>query len=268
MSVQKKIKKLRAVLRHGRGVSGKLALASIFCKNGGLLPFGKNKKMLCIPTRWSGAKTLTLRDNAADAILFSEVLAEEDYAILRTLHLEPDCIFDVGANIGLASFFLRTLYPKASIVGFEPSPKEREILEQNYADWSGCTARPYAVGAEDNDDVRFASDSEKSGGQHLAAPGEAGDWNFITVKMRRLEKLIRDEKLPAPDLVKMDIEGGEVDALHGMGEYLDRPAAYVLETHSPALHEECLAILTRSGYRVRLDVARNADARILCMTKS
>jgi FkbM family methyltransferase len=267
MSLNKKIGKLRAVLHHGKGVRGRLAVAGIFCKNGGLLPFKKPARLLSLQTPWPGAPFLKLRDNAGDAILFSEVLAEEDYAILRTLDLQPKCVFDIGANIGLASFFLKTLYPEVRIYGFEPSPEEHEILEKNYAEWSGCTALPYAVGDHESDDVRFAANPDKTGGQHLAACGEEGEWNYIQVKMRRIDKLIQNADLPVPDLVKMDIEGGEVNALCGMGDYIDKPAAYILETHSASLHEQCLGKLKVCGYQVRLDVARNEMARILCLTK-
>lgn len=53
-----------------------------------------------------------------------------------------------------------------------------------------------------------------------------------------------------PDLVKLDIEGGEVDALRGAKRVLaERRPALLLEVHGYDLEWECLAILRDAGYR-------------------
>lgn len=52
-----------------------------------------------------------------------------------------------------------------------------------------------------------------------------------------------------PDLIKMDIEGGEVDALRGATRVLaERKPAIQLEVHSKSIEWECLAILRDAGY--------------------
>lgn len=53
-----------------------------------------------------------------------------------------------------------------------------------------------------------------------------------------------------PDVIKIDIEGGEVDALKGAERTLrQRPPNLLIEVHSAALEEQCVAILDRHGYR-------------------
>lgn len=56
-----------------------------------------------------------------------------------------------------------------------------------------------------------------------------------------------------PGLMKIDIEGGEVDALHGAAAVLrDAKPFLLIEVHTMALEEECVSILHGLGYQTRL----------------
>jgi hypothetical protein len=59
--------------------------------------------------------------------------------------------------------------------------------------------------------------------------------------MCQLDTLVREELIPKPDVVKIDVEGGERDILVGAEE--------TIRTHRPALVYEAIASLTRRfGY--------------------
>jgi len=65
--------------------------------------------------------------------------------------------------------------------------------------------------------------------------------------MTTLDQACRDYFLP--DLVKIDIEGAETDALRGAGDLLSsRKPSFVIEVHSPACESDCLEILRHHGY--------------------
>lgn len=248
--------------RLGRRFEDKAALLRLCASYGGLAAFKGGR--LRLETTVPGAPRLHLRDTAADAILMVEVLMEQDYRCLSRLSFTPRYILDIGGNVGLGSFYLKSLYPEAQITGFEPSPAEFEMLSANYAEWSGCVARQLAIGEEDGASLRFAVHPEKTGGQHVLAEGESSEgWHEIQVMARRVDRLIEEGTVRVPDLVKMDIEGAEVSALRGFGRYLEDVRAVVLETHSHELHQACLDLLGRAGHRVLDDTARSADARIL-----
>jgi FkbM family methyltransferase len=264
MGLARKLSMLSASLRLGRTLRDKLCLVQLCLKHGGLMGFGGGP--LSAGTIYAGAPVLHWRDASADAILFVEVVIEEDYQCLRGLGLRPSHILDIGANIGLGSFFMRGLYPTAKITAFEPSDAEALVLNRNFASWKDCVHLAMAVGDVDGT-VEFAIDLERTGGQHIADGSEDGAWHRVTVPCCRIETMIDAGTIATPDLVKMDIEGAEVGALRGFGRHLSAPQAYVLETHSAALHSDCLALLSAAGYRVVWDTSRGGEARVLCMAK-
>ena len=54
-----------------------------------------------------------------------------------------------------------------------------------------------------------------------------------------------------PDSIKMDIEGGEVEALRGAEKILEhRRPSLLVEVHSMSLEQECLGIRARYAYEV------------------
>lgn len=270
MPITKKLQKLLTALEYGRGLQGKLSIATLFCKHGGLLKYRGNDHLLNIPTKNRGAHTLHLRDAGPDAVLFSEILAENDYSALHQLNLKPQHIFDIGANIGLGSFYLRYLFPESTLHGFEPSPAERTILERNYTSWGQATAYPYAIGNQNSDEILFAVHPDKTGGQHLVDTTDVSkttEWEHIPVQLRRMDQLFKQHSLPIPDLVKMDIEGAELDALDGFGDMLAQPRAYILETHSKELHHNCITKLSSAGFRIISDLPRSRDTHILLMAR-
>jgi FkbM family methyltransferase len=142
------------------------------------------------------------------------------------------------------------------------------VLKLNYAAWGNCEHVAVAVGDQHDVSVTFAVHPDKTGGQHVASSTNESDWHHVQVLMQRIDRLIESGAVPLPDLVKMDIEGGEISALTGFGNHLSAPQAYVLETHSETLHRQCIEMLSEAGYWVASDTPRPGEARILCMIKS
>ena len=58
---------------------------------------------------------------------------------------------------------------------------------------------------------------------------------------------------PGPALVKVDVEGGELDVLLGASRLLSAPdTAWIIETHSAEMETECSRVLCDQGYQVRV----------------
>lgn len=145
--------------------------------------------------------------------------------------LRPGLVaWDVGSHEGAYSFAFarRTGGP---VVAIECDPDALGRLERNRAENGTVGARVQVVRA-------FADRAER-----VSTDG---------VPVRTLDGLL-DDGLPAPGLLKIDVEGGEGAVLAGAERLLrtHRPAV-VVETHGIEPEREAVALLQDAGYRVLL----------------
>ncbi len=164
--------------------------------------------------------------------------------------------YDVGANIGYISLMLaRQAGETGQVVAFEALPLNLERLRQNLA-LNGLERRvsvmPCAV-VDGERTVRFwigpsggMGKAEGSAGRQEVAYAEAIDVTGIS-----LDGFAFQNGHPLPQVVKMDIEGGEVLALPGMRRLLleGRPVIF-LELHGPEAGRVAWDTLAEAGYRI------------------
>ena len=92
--------------------------------------------------------------------------------------------------------------------------------------------------------------------------GDRDEGQTLTV-----DRVVAERGLPAPDLVKLDIEGAEFRALRGMQATLRRSSpALVIEVHSAEVERDCTRYLADLGYRVEV-VEGGPFARLLPETR-
>lgn len=164
--------------------------------------------------------------------------------------LKPgDVVYDVGASIGfLAVICARLVGPAGRVIAFEPSPPAAARLRHNVA-----------INGFDNVDVLEVGVADVVGAGTLVAStygGESGlAWARAEasadggVPLTTIDEVVAGGT-PAPALVKLDIEGGEVAALRGMTATLAEHRPVVLcEIHDTM--DEVTGQLEAAGYAVR-----------------
>ena len=88
--------------------------------------------------------------------------------------------------------------------------------------------------------------------------------------VRQIDSLLQNREIPPPNVVKIDVEGGELDVLSGALEMLrmSRPTIF-LEAHGSALEKACSQQLLRLGYKIRRierDIRGEESARhLVCL---
>lgn len=170
-----------------------------------------------------------------------------------------EVILDVGASEGVYSLVAKCLRPSASVVAFEPLPAAFAVLEGNVQlNHYDITCLQLAV-SDLNGDAQFFSKGEgftTEGSLLNAATG--GVTQRVAVK--RLDNVIRELGLRRLDLMKLDVEGVEPQALRGMGEYLRlfKPTLLV-EVLNDEVGKEVEGLVRDLGY-VYFDI--NDDPRI------
>jgi FkbM family methyltransferase len=163
-------------------------------------------------------------------------------------------ILDGGANVGLASLYLKRLYPRARITAFEADPAIAALLRENLSvNGAGDVEVAQAALWTRAGTVRFRAEGADSGA--VASLEGAPPAREIEVPAVRLREILAREE--AVDLLKLDIEGAEEEVLEDAEEELARVRCLVVEIHetdperrrTPAL----LELLARAGFRYSLD---------------
>jgi FkbM family methyltransferase len=155
-------------------------------------------------------------------------------------------VFDLGANVGYYTLISAVRAgPRGRVFAFEPLPRNLEFLRRHLAlNRIGNAAVVEAAVSDRSGTVRFEEDASTSKGRI----GEAGG---LEVRSVALDDWVVREGHPAPDLLKIDIEGAEFLALHGARGILARSHPPIfLSTHSGKVHRDCLQFLESLGYRI------------------
>ncbi len=131
--------------------------------------------------------------------------------------------FDVGANVGQHALFMSK--HAARVVAFEPSSAARERFLANVALNGLANVRLFPVALGDSDmEAKLGSGFEGNTGSR-SLTWTLDEHRIETVAVRRGDDLIRSERLPRMDILKLDVEGYEKRVLLGLREHLltDRP---------------------------------------------
>lgn len=202
------------------------------------------------------AKGLKFNAGAARNAGFLLGTYEPEVQRIYTSLIKPGMtVYDVGANVGFLSMLAAKLTgPGGKVVCFEPLPSNADLIEHNAAlnSYENVSVRREALGSCD-ETVPFHVSADSGWGRLARTGSEPPNelMETIDVPVCRLDQTIRRAQLPAPDLIKIDIEGAETEMLAGAREVLlhYRPAL-LIELHGT--NEGVHGILTELNYRSRV----------------
>jgi len=165
-------------------------------------------------------------------------------------------IFDVGANIGYVSLLLaKAAGESGRIFAFEALPSNLDQLRRNLA-LNGMDSRVTVVAnavTHTPGPVRFLVHASGGMGKAAGSAGREDQYQSeLTVPGISLDEFVYGQGNPPPQVVKMDIEGGEVMALPGMRRVLTEARPLMLmELHGPESSRVAWETLTAAGYEIR-----------------
>ena len=198
---------------------------------------------------------------------YREIFEEQSYLRHGVSVEDGDCVFDVGANIGLFSLFVGRTRPRARVYAFEPVAPVFELLKTNaalhcpnvkalpvglsdreraeeftyypgYTVMSGASA--YADAAEEVATIKTILRNRQAAGgaedgllehaEELIAPRFAGE--SVRCCLRAISDVIDEEGVERIDLLKVDVQRAELDVLRGIREeHWGRIGQIVMEVH-------------------------------------
>lgn len=136
--------------------------------------------------------------------------------------------FDIGANKGQTIFSLKTIFPHSHIYSFEPDPiifnkltKLNSLADvhcYNFAVGKSAGLFPFYVSPLDETSTLFLPDLESDWHKRKAAilgldPTKM--YERIEVKVITVDEFVMRERIQFIDLLKIDVEGGELEVLQG-----------------------------------------------------
>lgn len=156
--------------------------------------------------------------------LVERFLSSRDYehrykSILLDACREGDCVWDVGANIG---YYSRLFSEKVGLLGyvyaFEPSQTNRAMFANNdLATYGNVLLMSYALGDRQGD-VMFRQGMDAMGATSKVIDADAfQDGGARPVKMVTASDLISSGEARFPNIIKIDVEGYELEVLRGFG---------------------------------------------------
>lgn len=193
---------------------------------------------------------------------------EEKLAMLFEQHIKDLCrrtvdpvVIDVGANIGFYTILEANAMDDGRIMAIEPFPRNMELCRANLA-LNGCEDRvslhECAIGST-NETGRLHLSASSNRHRILteaerANSGSAG----IDVPMYTLDSFVTEHGVDPGDVsvVRMDLEGFELEVLNGMTDILasDGPTLLYIEVHPLILDEvetsEVIAHLRDNGFEI------------------
>ena len=195
-------------------------------------------------------------------ILFGQ--RELEHKKMLEMYLKPGMsVYDIGANIGYYTCIQHNILKgNGKIVAIEPSPINFEQLRDNIElnNLRNIKIINAAVGDKNSVEKFFLAKESNLNSFHNIGTGKKFlTGKTINVEVKTVPQIYKDTNIK-PDLIRMDVEGHEVEVINGMLEEISNKnikPAIIFETHLSRYSEqhnisESLTKLFEYGYKCEL----------------
>jgi len=192
-------------------------------------------------------KEIKLVDSLSFLWTYVEIFENEIYKFKASS--SSPTIIDCGANIGLSILYFKQLYPNSRIIAFEPDLEIFEILKNNVQSFKSTNVEL----------IRKAVWSSETFLEFMAEGADAG-------RVVQIESPKKSYQVPTArlrhylnepiDLLKIDVEGAEIEILKDCSDLLSNVKNLFVEYHSFANSSQSLdiliKILSEAGFRLHI----------------
>jgi len=147
---------------------------------------------------------------------------DESYSLIRRLGFQPKTVVDVGIAKGTPELY--GAFPDCYFLLIEPRREFESVLVSILERYQGS----YVLAAAGS---RSGQITFYQGGTSILREtmGPEMDGPEITVPMIRIDDILKDKHLDGPYLIKVDVQGAELDVLQGAQQALLEAEVVVLE---------------------------------------
>ena len=176
--------------------------------------------------------------------------------LLRKERNAPITIFDVGANRGEYTLALLPFFDQAQFYAFEPSCRTFEELVINLGSYSRVTTTNIALGQK-TEKRDLYKESEYARIASLSELEATNPFFTETVDVHTIDEFSRKEGIDRIDLLKIDVEGHEMDVLLGAVAMIRKKQIYAIQFEFGEFNKS-----TKISLKVLLDFLTEAQYEI------
>lgn len=168
-----------------------------------------------------------------EARVIRDIFELQEYALPTWYRpAAPLQIWDVGANIGLFSLYIKLIYPQSTVHCFEPVTALSPLFEANTAALTHISLHPYGLFNRDQEATIYLSSVASVLNSLRPLPGHEQGQAAVQLKDAGAEW----DRMGVShlDLLKIDTEGSEIEILESLGRRLDSVDILMIEYHSEA----------------------------------
>nr|QEO74757.1 condensation domain-containing protein [uncultured bacterium] len=229
----------------------------------------------------NGVDIVQMNKNETD-LLYKEIFEDLNYLRHDITLADGDCVFDIGANIGLFTLFVNSTCSNTTVYAFEPIPATFEALQTNVALY-GLNVKAYECGLSSRAGTAkftfYPKVSASSGMYADPAQEERVTRAFMVAQderlgqfadelmegrfasethlcqLRTVSEIIKENGVRRIDLLKLDAEKSELDVLSGIeDDDWGKIRQIVIEVLDYAGHPaKICSLLDRHGFVYSLD---------------
>lgn len=155
-----------------------------------------------------------------------DLLPKDHVAYLETMNINPKVVYDIGACVLHWTNPARKIWKDAEFVLFDAVP-ELSSLYKNLP-------YRYHVGLlsdQDNKAIKYYNDSFNPGGNSVYKEKTThyNETHAMLLNSMTLDTIVEQNNFPLPDLIKLDVQGSELDILNGAARCLENCTDVILE---------------------------------------
>jgi FkbM family methyltransferase len=149
-------------------------------------------------------------------------------------NFNPDVIYDIGACVLGWTNSAKLIWPNSKYFLFEAMEESEDLFIE-----SGHGYHIAVLGNEDGRDITFYKNVNSPGGNSYYKENQkysevadrlfSNEENSFKRKMETLDSIVRKKNFPVPDLLKIDVQGCEVDILNGAKEIIKNTKHLIVE---------------------------------------
>lgn len=165
--------------------------------------------------------------------------------IANAIQSDNPVLFDIGAHFGESVEYLRSIFPNSLIYSFEPDPVSFDVLKNKKYSNNPCfnmavsrqtgkmafyqneishTNSLLKINLNSKDSIRISEELSKKSSSYYDKIN-----NEVEVEVITLDDFIIDNDIESIDLLKIDVQGGEIQVLEGASIALGKAKAVILE---------------------------------------